>query len=231
LTAAAVMRFTGAGLGRATKTNLGKVHNKLKEQWKGVTDAAGKDSLSTSANAPFANLALPAGANFADERVRTRYVQLRQIQAFPTSFSEAFWPDPSVKPGTPQATAPYAWSGYVAYLAELGIYPDNETTGNAKNPNPWGTISPDVQASVCLLMILEKGPKNTGVTADEIGSGVGLVALKNGFGSTRGILDGWRKPVLFTRRFGSNMEPILTLQSPGADGRFNTVDDVVVVDQ
>src|SRR4051794_9735682 len=85
MTTAAVMRFTGVGLSAPTKTNLGKVHAKLTEQWKGVTDAAGKDSLSAQSKDPMFNAFL-SGANLADENTRNAYVQLRQVQAFPMSF-------------------------------------------------------------------------------------------------------------------------------------------------
>jgi len=58
MTAAAVARFAGVGLAGATKTNVGKVHAKLNEQWKAVTDGANKDSLSAPMNGTFANAAL-----------------------------------------------------------------------------------------------------------------------------------------------------------------------------
>jgi len=117
MTAAGVMRFTGVGIGRATQANMGKVHAKLNEQWKAVSDAANKDSISpgtpgnTLVNHPQVNLT-GAPLNLADENTRKRYVQLRQIQAFPMSFYEAFWLDGTVQKGS----APYAWPAYVAYL-------------------------------------------------------------------------------------------------------------------
>jgi len=211
LTTAAVMRFLGVGMSAATRTNLNKVQAKLNDQLKGVNDGAFKDSLTSPANAPFANAALAAGNGLADPNVRARYVALRQAQAFPTSFSEAFWPDPSFKPATPQTTAPYAWPAYVAYLAELGITPDKQAT--------WGTISQDVQASVCLLMIIQKGPKNTTATGDDLGSAVGLVDLGSPYGTTRGVVDAWKHPVLFTRSYLGKPASIAVL-SAGADGKL-----------
>jgi len=223
LTTAAVMRFLGAGKGSATKTNLGKVHAKLRDQWKGVTDKANRDSLSDSNNTAYANaaLALSSGANLADTRVKASYVYLRQVQAFPRTFNEAFWPDPSWEPATPQATAPNAWQGYVKYLNELGITPANKAS--------WGTISQDVQTSVCLLMITEKGPSNTGTTADDLGtSTVGQITLPAGFPFARGIVDGWKRPVGFVRNNAAGQAATIQVVSAGEDGKFNTPDDIVV---
>src|SRR5262245_52013359 len=77
LTAAAVMRFTGVGLSRATNANLNKVNAKLLEQNKGVTDAAYKDSLSGSDPVlqGYVKAAGGTGANLADPAVRRNYVQ------------------------------------------------------------------------------------------------------------------------------------------------------------
>jgi len=226
LTAAAVMRFSNVGVGGATKTNLNKVHLKLTEQWKGVTDGAGKESLESPINtavppAPHpqysyasAAVGLSGGANYADERVRKQYVALRQRQAFPASFAEAFWPHSSLKPASPQKTAPFAWPAYVAYLAELGITPDQEATGAS-----WGTIPQDVQAAVCVLMIIQKGPKNTGTTGDELGSAVGQLPLTPLQGTARGVVDAWKHPVLFTRRY-QGKDATLALVSCGPDMKF-----------
>jgi len=232
LTGAAVMRFRGVGLGQATKTNLGKVNSTLNDQWKAVTDGAHKDSLSAPVNNAYATTALTkgGGTNLADEKTRKAYVGLRQVQAFPTNFNEAFWPDTTFKPNSPQQTAPYAWSGYVAYLAELGVYPDNELQAGAKNTATWNkgatAIPLDVQASVCLLMIMQKGPKNTGVTDDSLGSAANQVTLPTGFNPARGILDAWQKPVVFTRPAPGAMA--FSLRSAGKDQTLNTADDVVV---
>jgi prepilin-type N-terminal cleavage/methylation domain-containing protein len=220
MTAAAVMRFRGAGRGSATKTNLGKVHAKLLDQWKGVTDKANRDSIEAAGS--YGTQAKAAGGPDM-AAVRNRYVQLRQIQAFPTNFNEAFWPDPSWKPATPQATAPNAWSGYVNYLKEFGIRPDNELGAGG-----WGTLSPDVQASVCLLMIISVGPSNTGTTADDLGpSTVGQISL-GGTATARGIVDGWKRPVGFVRTNNVGQTATIQLTSAGNDGKFNTFDDIVV---
>lgn len=207
LTTAAVMRFRGVGTGSATKTNMGKIHAKLTDQWRGVTDAANKDALSHPTNAAYSS---KAGANLADEQTRKNYVLLRQRQAFPTNFNEAFWPDASWKPGAPQATAPFAWQGYVKFLGDLGVTPANEAT--------WGTLSPDVQASVCLLMILEVGPKNGGATADDVGSAV--TQIQFGTGKTKAVADAWQRPVLFTRNYNGSATPSLAIVSSGGDGKF-----------
>src|SRR5690349_690140 len=81
LTAAAVMRFTGVGLGSATKTNLGKVNAKLTDQWKGVTDAANRDTLEDTRDLQhnaYAARARAFGTGNSDKAVRKAYVQLRQ---------------------------------------------------------------------------------------------------------------------------------------------------------
>jgi prepilin-type N-terminal cleavage/methylation domain-containing protein len=205
MTTAAVMRFRGVGQARATSANLGKVYNKLGEQWQGVTDAAYKDSLTAPTNANYAGAALAGGSNYADPAVRKRYVALRQAQAFPTSFYEALWPiDRTVKPSTADA-----WPAYVNFLANIGITPSTE-------PN-WPSL--DVQQSICLLMILTVGPKNAGVTADDLGSAVGPVTLGNT--TTRGIVDAWKQPVMFTRQF-QGAQASLAVMSAGKDGRFGT---------
>src|SRR5262245_24432145 len=217
-TTAAVMRFRGAGVGSATKTNLSKVHAKIRDQWKSVTDKARNDSLGAQVNAAYA---ASAGTNLADPAVRNRYVQLRQIQAFPTNFNEAFWPDPSWKPKTPTATAPNAWPGYVSHLAKFGIRPDNESA--------WGTLSPDVQASICLLMIIERGPGggNAQTTGDDLGANAsGSISIGNT--TARGIVDGWKRPVLFIRNNNAGQTATIQLVSAGNDGKFNTPDDIVV---
>jgi prepilin-type N-terminal cleavage/methylation domain-containing protein len=207
LTTAAVMRFRGTGLASATKTNLSKLHAKLREQWKGVTDKAGNDSLSAPVNSAYAASALNAGASFQDAPVKARYVQLRQRQAFPMSFAEAFWPDPAWKPATPSAQAPNAWQGYVKYLADVGVRPDNEAS--------WASTPLDVQQAICLLMILERGPGGGGATAEDLGSSaVGPV-----IGSARGIIDGWKRPVIFTRQYGGQ-DASLAILSSGLDGKF-----------
>jgi len=103
LTTAAVMRFRGAGIGGATRTNGGKIHTKLNDQLRATAQKAHKDSLSDPNNVPYANLAVAAsgGTGFTDPNVKSAYVMLRQMQALPTSFDEAFWPD---NPGSPKAT-------------------------------------------------------------------------------------------------------------------------------
>jgi len=220
LTSAAVIRFRLTAMVNATKTNLSKPRAKLGEQWKTYSDEVRKQSLnettqSYAACAALARKAYP-GAPDSDERVKALYLQLRQNQAFPVDFYDAFWP----LDRTPQATAsPAALSAYVSRLAELGITPQNEST--------WkNNVSPAVQSAICVLMILEKGPGGSGATADDLGpTAVGTVSLGNS--TTRGVVDAWQKPVLLIRQ-NTPGQPLLTLQSAGNDGIFNTADDVLV---
>jgi len=89
LTASAVLKFRVTGMRTSTSTNMGKVLTKLREQWKSVTDASQNESL--DANVNYGTRARAIGGSDL-EASRSAYVQLRQIQAFPTNINEAFWP-------------------------------------------------------------------------------------------------------------------------------------------
>jgi len=207
LTSAAVIKFRATAMSRTTTTNLSKSRAKLGEQWKTYTDRLNNHSLSDPNNAAYANAARATfpGALDSDTRVKARYVQLRQVQAFPMNFTEAFWPIT----GTPAASAPDAWTGYgspTGYLAGLGITPSNYSS--------WSSLPADVQASICVLMILERGPGGNGATADDLGTtAVGNVSL-GGSATARGIIDAWQKPVLFIRTNTPGQAISLTLRSP-----------------
>jgi prepilin-type N-terminal cleavage/methylation domain-containing protein len=220
LSAAAIMRFRLTGLTSATKTNLGKIQLKLRDKFKAVTDKARNDSFGTPANQPYAALArtVAPGAGDSEESIRNAYVLLRQIQAFPTNFSEAFWPN---NPGSPQATAPYAWPAYVTYLNNLGIKPGNQSS--------WSAIPLEMQAAICALMILEVGPGGGSATtaADDVATATGNITLPGGFPVARGIVDSWKVPVNF-QRIKSGTTVTLQLVSAGADNKFGTIDDIVV---
>jgi prepilin-type N-terminal cleavage/methylation domain-containing protein len=199
LTAAAIYRFMDTGPYNATVANLSKVQAALDTQWKTVRDKAMKDSLN---GIDPSRLSV---ADLADPRARDNYVNTRLAQAFPISFAEAL--TPSVLDNPPQPKA--AYPGYETYLRKLL---------NAM-ATPFGTLRttaqraapPHVQQAVCLMMILEVGPGNVGLTADKIEGGM-VQRLKTDLPDlttpdpndkilANGICDGWGRPVLFTRNY------------------------------
>jgi prepilin-type N-terminal cleavage/methylation domain-containing protein len=207
LTTAAVMRFRSTGPLTATTANFGKILTSLNTQRKAVVDQAERDTMSSSVIQPFLTQAQTnaGGLSAADSRVRSAYVQLRLIQVFPTNFSEAL---------APSGNAALAWPAYANYL--------NNTLGvNLNNSASWPGV--DVQASICVLMILEKGPKNTGLTRDDLRTtAVGQVNL-SAAQQTPGIVDGWRRPILFNRQYvpTGQTNGVFALLSAGNDGNFD----------
>ena len=213
LTTAAVMRFSGTGPRVATSSNLGKVLTSLNGQWKAVRDQAAGPSepMTSNANQPFLNQAMTNTKRnvAADPRVKAEYVRLKLVQAFPTTFAEAL--DPA---GTKNGNL--AWPNYVRYLNKLGVNQANAV--NAAWPD-----GADVQASVCVLMILEEGPKGGGATRDDLrATAVGPITLSNGQVASA-ILDGWRRPIYFTRSYNGQTDKALALLSVGNDGLTNGV--------
>jgi len=205
LTTAAVMRFREAGPRKATSANLGKILTALNEQWKAVRDQAASESKTSAANQPFLTQAQVKNGNkpATDPTVKKYYVKLKLIQAFPTSFSEALAPD---------GNTALAWQSYVRHLASLGV-----TSANA---GTWSSTPLEVQQSVCVLMILEKGPRNNGTTRDNLGTTAwGTQTLANGQDAPA-IRDGWRRAVLFTRSYQGQTDTTPALLSAGSDGKF-----------
>jgi prepilin-type N-terminal cleavage/methylation domain-containing protein len=213
LVTAGISRFSARGPALATQTNLDKARSALVNQYAAVRTAAQNDSLSASPNSTLANQAKTnvGATSLQDPRVRTEYIRLKLIQAFPTSFSEAFWPD-----GNQQSGAPNAFQGYVTYLGQANIAPGNSNT--------WNSTPPAVQESICVLMILQVGPRNGGLTADDLGTeAVGPVTIMPSQGQTQGFVDGWRRAVAFTRSYDGTPNT-LALLSAGKDGLFGVYD-------
>ncbi len=206
LTAAAVIKFREAGPRSATRTNNSKVLGCLNTQWKAVKDRAQKESMTAPGNGTFYAVALTRGTSAADLRVRQEFIRLKLVQAFPTNFAEALQPNyPNTVP---------AWPAYVKYLKDLGI-----DTSNAATAAPL-----EVQSAVCLQMIVEVGSGST-LTGDDLGRMSNPATLNTGV-TARAIVDGWGNPLLFTRLAGDSGPSLL---SAGADGRFNTADDILTV--
>ncbi|MBV9121767.1 MAG: hypothetical protein JO112_00225, partial [Planctomycetes bacterium] len=204
LTTAAVMRFSTTGPRWATTSNLSKVLLNINTQWKAVREQAASESKTSAANQPFLTQAQNkyAGKSAVDPSVKAEYVRLKLVQAFPTSFAEAL---------APAGNASLAWPNYVRYLSNLGVTSVNDTT-------PL-----EIQSAVCVLMILEVGPKNTEVGRDELRTtAVGQLKLANGK-TAQGIVDGWRHAVLFTRGYNNQLDQAPAFLSAGADGKFGAV--------
>lgn len=195
LSAGAILRLMGTGPYTATTANMNKLKIALETQWKAITDKARKEALPS--NYP---------GNHADPRTRDNYVQEKLRQAFPQSFAEVWTAAPNLG----------AWSGYVNYLKSLNV----DSTNYASVTTP-----PEQQQAICLLMALEHGPANTGITADSLGMSavqrfdvVMGTLTKQAFGCT----DAWGMPLLFAR--GSNT---IVLTSMGPDKKANTGDEIV----
>lgn len=199
LSAAAIVKFRQTGPYLATTTNLDKLKKLLDTQWQAVLDKAKRDPIDvTPAALGVASLAHPeARANFTSARI---------AQAFPISFVEVFGPGGACGP----------WQPYRTYLSSIGV-----TAANA------ASFEPDVQQGVCLLMILEKGPQSTGSGArDVLGTSIANVIDINPkrlpapfpSGQTFACVDGWNRPVFFSREFWKTKNP-----TPGVVDRDKTL--------
>jgi Tfp pilus assembly protein PilE len=199
LSATAILRFRQVGPFQATSTNLNKIKGHLDEQWKSVLNKANSDPINlTPAQLGVTSLVHPDA--------RKNFVAKRLAQAFPISFVEIIQnPPPNMG----------AWPPYVRHLQSLGI----TTAAQAS------AVPADVQQGVCLMMILELGPQNAGVTADSLGtSATGKVALGNGQ-EALACLDAWGKPLLFSRNYKGTTN-LLGIVSMGANARAGVTVDV-----
>jgi len=188
LSTAVVLNFGNTGPQKATQAQLRSIKSKLDTQWKAVRDKAQEEPIPPTLLSSVQTLA--GATSPADPRVRAKYIELKLTQAFPQSIAEALNPTP---------LAP--WAPYKTYLNGLGISAGNATT----TPN---------EVAMCLLMALEHGPRNTGVSADEL---LTLTMPVSGTIQGRGLVDGWRRPLVFSRNAGSQ-PPTPVIMSAGADG-------------
>jgi prepilin-type N-terminal cleavage/methylation domain-containing protein len=234
LTAAAVSRFSSTGPALATQSNLDKIRASLDKQWLAVRDGAETELMSS--NGSFQGQAMNniGAAGFGDPRIRPEYVRLKIIQAFPTTFAEALYLDPNLMPATPVQPNPVlAWPAYQNYLAKYNIL--------YTNPSTWITTPPQVQQAICLLMILQKGPKNTGLSTDDLGGSSVLnqfsLATLPANSTATALVDSWGRPILLTRRYAetppmipkAGLMPVwqdktLALLSAGRDGNYGLND-------
>ncbi|MFO0845994.1 MAG: prepilin-type N-terminal cleavage/methylation domain-containing protein [Gemmataceae bacterium] len=204
LSAYAVLRFSDTGPYNATVANLGKIQAALDTQWQAVKDRAMRDSLH-GFEGKEADLGV---TKITDADARKNYVERSLAKAFPISFAEALDPN---KLG--------AYGPYNTYLRTLLGLTANENSTRAQSCAP-----PQVQQAICLMMILERGPGNAGLTADKLeGGSVQRLDLRNASGGSvqaSGIVDGWGRPVMFTRNYqaetGSPRLNQLVLVSTGA---------------
>ncbi len=234
LSASAIMRFGSTGQTIATQRNLDKILASLNAQYRSVTSQAQGEPMTTLANQPFLDQAVknvnmslstlvpPQYVTQRDPRVRKEYVRLKVVQAFPMSFAEAL---------APGGNAALAWKGYVNYLTPLQI-----TTLNAYSVQVTdvrgGQPAWQGQMAVCVLMILQRGPQNAGLTADDLGvSVVGQLTLSAAgipSSNVQGVLDAWGRAIVFTRRYGEPAplplfpyaDQDLALLSAGRDGLY-----------
>lgn len=200
LTAGAVLRFRDTGPVSATRTNFTKINSYLLKQWGEVRDAADRDSNRDTA---YLARALLKGGTAANPEVKKEYVRLKLLQAFPRTFAEALDPAPMAN----QTPLP-PWPAYKSYLNGLGI-----TTGNEGVPDP-------VQRAICLLMILQRGPKQPRLESDDLATTcVENLSLNPVSGTAEGIVDGYRQPAVFTHSF-NNQFGSLAILSAGRDKAF-----------
>ena len=128
-----------------------------------------------------------------DPNTRQSFLAARLKQAFPQDIVEAN--------GTNNPLGPHP--GYVKFLTGL-----------------QGTFTPDEQNAVFLMMILERGPSNPGITPDVLGTSA---AIRLGTASSAfGVVDAWGRPLRFIRNPNGYL-----LRSDGPDGKPNTDDDIV----
>jgi hypothetical protein len=222
LLAAAVLRFSSLGPRLATQTNLNKTRDSLVTQLAGVRAQAQNDNLSSNNNKLYVQLAITnfntangtTAGNAAVPGVKNWYVLQRIKQAFPTRFDEVFWPD--ADPKMP-ANTPYAYGPYVTYLGNLNVTPQNRAS--------WGSTAVYYQQAICALMILVVGPKNAGLTVDNLGTGaVAQFPIGGaGFSQGPGLADAWGRPVAFTRNY-DDQAMVFGLLSAGKDGLYGVYD-------
>lgn len=201
---AAIMKFRDTGPYIATQMNLSKIKAAFDTQWKAVRDQAQKEPIDST----LAGLLVPGATSGTNLEVRKKYVEARLRVAFPTSFSEAMNPNSAALMAYPTLKA---YSGYTGYLNSF--FP----------PNPTVADSPEKQQAICLMMILQRGPMNTGITPDQLGtSGALRLTLKvNGVDKEDfGCVDAWGRPVRFTRDGNGANSFVPAILSTGANGKF-----------
>lgn len=199
----AVLRFRNTGPYTATVMNLQKIKAALDTQWKAVRDQAQKEPInSTQLAAIVAELGLPAGTTASNTRVREAYVQKRLRQSFPTSFSEALAPAAGVLSAYPTYNQ-YLTSKFGASASSAG--------------------SPESQQAICLMMILQRGPSNPGITPDQLTTSAALrlpVIVGASTIEDFGCVDAWGRALRFTRDGNGANSFVPAILSTGPNGQF-----------
>jgi len=118
----------------------------------------------------------------AENRIRVIYVKLKQRQAFPMNFNEALYP-PLAASGSPCPCAQLQpLTSYVQYLKSRGI--------GISSGLSW-------ESSACLLMALQRGVGNTGISPEDLTRG-GFASVDVSYGVPI-LTDSWKNPVYFSR--------------------------------
>lgn len=174
LTSVAVFYWIGATQRRNTEAAIRSVDQVLQKQWAAVIADAKKEDIAQ----PVRDL---AGGDL--QRARIIWIKLRLAEAFPASTGE-ITASPSVLDSfiTPSSRRKYT----ATYRRALG----GRTSSTA----------PEADASTCLLLALSTNRGGTALTPDLLGP---AVADTDGDG-LKEIVDGWRKPLLFTRFYWSD---------------------------
>lgn len=191
MTIGAVLRFRGVGPQMATQSTIKVIKALTERQWKGVADKADEEVIPPGIQATVDTLA--AGDSFAAPRARVLFVKLRLKHCFPVSFAEVYNP----------YTPPFAVREYQAYLTNLGI-----TSTNYNQPAVTSVFTAEMQNAICLLMALEIGPGGSGTASGEL-SGLTMTLGTSPTGKdVRGLVDGWRNPLILCR-FPTSFAPPL----------------------
>jgi prepilin-type N-terminal cleavage/methylation domain-containing protein len=180
LTTSAVMSFRKTGPRLATKAQLQNMKIALDSQWKAVREKARKETMPLPVITVIKNwykFQSPSViiTSDSDPRVRDKYVELKLIQAFPVSFDELANTQNIQPVGTTPVTNPIPL--HDNYRTYLSVNAKTLTSANAKV-----ITSNEVQQAVCLMMILQVGPSNSGdITPTSLGTtGARQLVLRDG---------------------------------------------------
>ena len=179
LTTSAVMSFRKTGPRLATQTKLRDLKSNVNTQWAAVRSKAQAETIQTGNQ--FLVLTVAGVTSMADPRARAAYVQLKLAQAFPQSFDEIM-NDTAANGRLP------AWQAYKTLLTGLGVTPANAAT-----------IAPaNIQAAICLMMAVERGPSNLNISQESLGA-TGSKSFPVGAKYAFGVADAFGSPLTFVR--------------------------------
>jgi prepilin-type N-terminal cleavage/methylation domain-containing protein len=176
----AVIAMVGTQSARNTENTIKTVNKVLQTQWKFVIDEAKKDDI--SGNVAVQNLAAPDPDG---RRAKVLWIKLRLMEAFPQKYSDilnppVYGPDPGGNVYIPLGMRRYNTS-YQKALASPPFVPAS---------NQLAT-----QSAACLLIALSVKKGGVDLTPDQIG----YAADDTDKDGVKELIDGWRKPFVFTR--------------------------------